>query len=276
MRHFESLGQYHDLWGWLLLSAPDNFTSYTSEPIDQTDALKNAFNDLRSNFHLTKKNIKDERVFRIAQELLEMSYEAYLSGDTKTGAHALQECEGLIWKSRSSKIKYAVEAERRAFGENVTYAGVTISPYPYEGSKSDLGNDQAALLELAYKHCLSYLSKWKEFSFFAWVMDKEGKIQRISPDPKEDINSVLTPSQRTSTACWKKTKELGRADHIRACVFMSIIGAQGDGIVCFDLEQRGFPRISARQLFKLKKGPSHDFDDMRFHLEDPQVFQQPD
>jgi len=265
MRHFESLGQYHDLWGWLVLSAPDNFTSYTSEPIDQADALKSAFDDLRSNF-------KDERVFRIAQELLEMSYEAYLSGDVKRGAHALQECEGLIWKSRSSKIKYAIEAEQRAFGENVTYAGVTVSPYPYEGTRSDLGNDQTALLELAHKHCLSYLSKWREFSFFAWVMDNEGEIKRISPDPKEDATPVLTPTQRTSTACWKRTKELVRADQIRACVIMNIIGAQGDGLVSFDLEQNGFPRISARQLFKLKKGPTHEFGDMHFHLEDPQIF----
>lgn len=272
MRHFESLGQYHDLWGWLVLSAPDNFTSYTSEPIDQADALKSAFNDLRSNFHLTKKNIKDERIFRIAQELLEMSYEAYLSGDVKRGAHALQECEGLIWKSRSSKIKYAVEAEQRAFVENVTYAGVTVSPYPYEGTRSDLGNDQTALLELAHKHCLSYLWKWREFSFFAWVMDNEGEIKRISPDPKEDATPVLTPTQRTSTACWKRTKELVWADQIRACVIMNIIGAQGDGLVSFDLEQNGFPRISARQLFKLKKGPAHEFGDMHFHLEDPQIF----
>lgn len=276
MRDFESLGQYHDLWGSIVLSAPDNFTSYTSEPIDQTDALKNAFNALHSNFHLTKKNIKDERVFRIAQELVEMSYEAYLSGDTKTGAHALQECEGLIWKSRSSKIKYAVEAEQRAFGENVTYAGVMISPYPYEGSRSDLSNDQAALLELAHKHCLSYLSKWREFSFFAWVMDNKGEIKRISPDPKEDANSVLTPTQRTLSSCWKRAKELAQADQIQACVVMNIIGPQGDGIVCFDLEQHGFPRISARQLFKLKKGPTHELGDMRFHLEDPQVFVRPD
>jgi hypothetical protein len=272
MSEFESLGQFHDYFGWLLLSAPENFRSYNDEPINQDAELKKAFSTIRSNFHLTKKNIKDERLYLIAKELLEMSFEAYLSGDAKKGAHSLQECEGLVWKSRALRPKHAVEAELRVFGQNITYAGVHVSLYPYEGSHKDLGTDQAVLLELAKKHVEHYLSKWMDFSFFAWVIEADGSIKRISPDPKEDDGSVLKPIQRSFSACCRRARELAEAGKIRACVIMNIIGPQGDGLVCYELEQQDHPRISARQLFKLQKGPSHIFEPMRYHLEEPNFF----
>jgi hypothetical protein len=95
MRTIESVGQYHDLWSWVILNAPDDFRGFNEEPVDQKQALREAFDDLRAGFRFARQKIKNERLARIAQELIEMSYDAYSIGDMKTGAHILQECAGL-------------------------------------------------------------------------------------------------------------------------------------------------------------------------------------
>jgi hypothetical protein len=196
-----------------------------------------------------------------------MSLEAYLAGDRKTGAHTLQECEGLIWPSRRLAVKYGVEAERRAFGDNLLYANVTISPYPYEGTGSDLGSDQSELLELAKYWSRKYQAEGRDFKNFSWVMNREGTILRLSAEPKEDERPLLKPLQRSWG--YKRLKELGQTREIRACVLMQILAPQGDSLVIYDLEQVGHPRVSARQLFKQRPGGVH-YEGMRFHLENPQ------
>lgn len=272
VRRFETLGQYHDFWVWLFMSAPDRFMPLDNEVVDQRRELNAAFADLRSNFHLVRKNVKDERLFRIAEELVEMAFEAYTSGEAKVGAHILLECEGLVWKSKKQKIKYGVAAEQRAFGVNIVYADVLVSPYPYEGIEGDLGDDQRALLAVARHYCESYLSEWRDFALLAWVMESDGAIKRISPDPKEYDGATLPPLQRSEGACRRRAKQLAEEERIRACVVVNVIGAQGDGLISYDIEQRGHPLVSARQLFRLKKGPTRDFDPMQFHLIDPHIF----
>lgn len=269
---FESLGQFHCHWSVVILYAPNNFSGIFGETVNQTVELKKAFDSLRENLHLAKKKIGDARLYRIAQELIEMSFEAYSAGDKKKGAHTLQECRGMIWKSHDFGVKYRVEAERRAFGNNVIYAGVRISPYPYEGTIKDIGEYQATLLEVAKVHVENYLSMWKDFKYFAWVMEADGSIKRISPEPKEDQTPILRPIQKSISACFRHAKSLADSNQIRACVVMEIMAPQGDGLVCYDLEQKGLPRVSARQLFKLQKGPSHTFEDMKFHIEEPNIF----
>ena len=271
MREFETLGQWHELWAYILGSAPDRFVnvSYSAPLADQSRALREAFESLRSGFYFAQRKLKDERLSRIAEELIEMSFEAYVRGDEKTGAHTLGECEGLIWPSMRCRVKYAVEAERRAFGENVTYAGVTVSPYPYEGSAADLGADQATLLSLAQRHFLAYQREEREFKYFSWVIDNAGTIRRTSINPREDEHPVLQPVQRSWG--YKRLKELGQSGQIRACVLMEVLGSLGDGIVIYNLEQRAHCRVSARQLFK-RVDSGFDYEDMRFHLEDPDIF----
>jgi hypothetical protein len=271
VREFETLGQWHDFWASLLLSAPDHFMHVSSSALleDQPRALREAFERLRSGFHFARRKLNDERLSRIAEELIEMSFEAYTREDSKTGAHSLQECEGLIWPGRRLRVKYAVEAERRAFGENVTYAGVSVSPYPYEGSSADLGADQATLLNLAHRHFRSYQRAKREFKYFSWVIDNAGAIRRTSIEPREDEHPVLQPVQRSWG--YKRIKELGRSGQIRACVLMQVIGPLGDGIVTYDLEQRAHCRVSARQMFK-RAACGFEYEDMRFHLEDPDIF----
>lgn len=269
----ETLGQYHDVWASVLLSAPDRFRNIQSPTLallaDQKKALDEAFRRLRSGFHFAQKRLKDPRLARIAQELIEMSFETYSTGDSKSAAHMLTECEGMIWPGRRMRAKHAVEAERRAFGENVTYANVRISPYPYEGMFADLGEDQVALLKLAERYCRSYQEARRDFKYFSWVIDNDGLVKRTSSEPKEDQHTILQPVQRS----WgfKRLKELAQSGRIRACVLMEISAPLGDGIVTYNLEQRGHPRVSARQMFERASG-SVRYKNMRFHLEDPKFF----
>src|ERR1022692_1802836 len=271
MREFETLGDYHDFWSTVILCAPDRFYDVRRMNLadDQKQALSEAFERLRSGFRFVGQKLKDTRLTRVVEELVEMSSEAYVAGDTKRGAHTLQEGEGIIWPSRHAGIKYAVEAELRAFGDNVLYEDVVISPYPYEGTSADLSSDQAKLLTLAERWCRSYQDQRRDFKYFSWVIDSGGTIRRTSSEPKEDDHPILPPVQRS----WgfKRLKELGHTGQIQACVLMEIVGPQGDGIVSYELEQRGRPRISARQLFK-RQVDGRRYENMRFHLEDPQFF----
>lgn len=45
---FESLGEYHDHWALVILCAPDNFFSDDDAPVNQAEALKEAFDVLKS------------------------------------------------------------------------------------------------------------------------------------------------------------------------------------------------------------------------------------
>lgn len=75
--------------------------------------------------------------------MIELSLEAYLAGDKKRGAHALQECEAIVWKKKGwLKPKYVVEAELRAFGRLELFKAVQVSIYPFEGTADDLSSNQ--------------------------------------------------------------------------------------------------------------------------------------
>ncbi len=269
----QTLGQYHDSWT-MVLSAPDRFFDVRTMSLasDQKQAMRDAFNELRDGFHFVEKKLKNERLATIAREMIEMSFEAYSNGDSKKGAHTIQECEGLIWPKHRLRVKYAVEAERRVFGSNVTFADVIISPFPYEGTSADLGEDQAQLLELAKLYSRSYQLSGKEFKSFSWVIDHGGEIRRTSAQPQEDTHPTLGPLQRSWG--YKRLKELGENAEIRACVLVEIVGPLGDGVVTYDLEQNSRPRVSARQLFKRVAGKIV-YEEMRYHLQDPQFFPDP-
>lgn len=268
----ETLGQYHDLWVSILLCAPDQFRDVATPDLalvsDQKATLREEFGRLRSGFHFAEQSLKNSRISRIAEELITMSLEAYLAGDTKTGAHTLAESEGLIWKSRAVRVKYGVEAEHRAFGENVLYANTIISPYPYEGSLEDLGSDQSNLLAIAQDWVERYQSERKEFKYFSWVIDSQGAVRRTSVEPREDKHQTFPPVQKAFG--YKRLKELASNQDIRASVLVQIGGVTG-GLVSYDLEQIGCPHVSARQLFKVESGRICN-EPMRYHLMDPEFF----
>lgn len=274
MRTFETLGQYHDFWASLVLHAPNRFFDVrrNSYAKDQSRALQEAFGELREGIHFVQQKLKDDRLTRIIQEMFEMSLEAYSVGDKARGAHILQECEGMVWPKFSLKTKYGVEAELRAFGTNVTFAGVLVSPFPSEGTQGDMGDDQAMLLDLAQRFSRSYQSQQRDFRYFSWVIDQDGIIRRTSSEPKEDEHPVLPPVQKSFGN--KRLKELGHSGQIRACVLMQISTPQSNGLVIYDLEERGHPRVSARQLFKIQADGSYCYEKMRFFLEDAYFFKE--
>lgn len=182
VRIFESLGQWHDYWAVVLLSAPDDFSEFDSEyqrvhVADRAAALLDSYDTLLSGFIFAEKKLKDEVTARIVRELIEMAFESYREGERKRGAHTLQEAEGMIWSSRQCRVKYAVEAGRRVFGEVVRYKGVRVSRFPYEGEPSDLGMCQSQLLAIAEEHCRSSFRDGKEFKLLSWVRRTDGTFE---------------------------------------------------------------------------------------------------
>jgi hypothetical protein len=121
----ETLDDYRGVFEMLVRRAPDKFVPIGDEVLDQRQALRDGFDDLREGIHFARKKIRDERQLRILQELFDMAYEAYLSGDSKAGADILQEAEGMIWAEQALPPKHVVEAERRACGVQVLYARPT-------------------------------------------------------------------------------------------------------------------------------------------------------
>src|SRR5262245_3617869 len=54
----ESIGDYHAVFAMVLSCAPDHFKPIGGEKVDQPQALRDAFDDLREKFRFAKKRIK--------------------------------------------------------------------------------------------------------------------------------------------------------------------------------------------------------------------------
>lgn len=249
---FNTLGQYHDAWANIILFAPDDFRSFSADdkPMDQRAELDRCFQELRDGFHFAEKRLKDQRLRRICRELLEMSYEAYVAGDGKLGSHIFQECEGLIWPSRLGRIKHAVEAERRAFGEVKHFADVKVSPYPYEGTRADLGQIQEKLWDHAKKACEPRLLEEAGF-MMVWVMQADGSIIDAKQSSQKKSREFIKEGARTKR-------------------FIGAASAQllpGGGLLACHLEEPGKPFIAVMNLRQ-----DGIFQEPRFHLNDPVTF----
>jgi hypothetical protein len=273
VKRFESIGQWHDVWAWLLVQAPDRFRPRRGEVVDQPAALRDAFEELRSGFHFAKHKVKDERLVRILHEMVAMSQEAYSSGNRRVGAHILQECEGLIWKKQSLRIKHAVEAELRAFGALELFKDVRVSIYPYEGTAADLGEDQKGLLEVAIVHAHRYLEARQKFEFFAWAVETNGRTIRISRDPVGDEHAAPAPLQKSWRSSVNRIRKLVAEDRIRASAVVELVcpsWAPG-GSLSFKLDQRGFP--TAKPICGISfSGAGFAATNLRYHLYDPDIF----
>lgn len=247
---FQSLGQYHDSWTSIVLSAPDQFHGFDDEPVDQAAELDKRFRWLRDGFFYVERKVKDEHLCRILRELIQMSHEAYLAGDRKTGAHVLQECEGMIWRGSAGRLKYVVEAERRAFGEVVRFKDVVVSPYPLEGTLESLASDQKVMLAHAQAHVGRYLEARDEFKFIAWEMDSVGTISGVSKRSLKATKDYLRGAAASGT--------------IRACCIAQFVLM---GIIVYDIEQTGTPSASVRAVVSdWTPGEFH------YHLDEPSIF----
>lgn len=271
VRRPKTLAEYHDHLASIVLTAPDQFREIVSREFypDQEAALRAEFAVLGSEFHLVERKLKDDHLARVCQRLIEMSLDAYLAGDKRVGALALQECRGLVWPMWKLRPKYAVEAERNVFGINTLYANTIVSPYPYEGTAADLSLEQARLLEVAETWFRIIQAQRREVQYCSWVTKSDGAIWRTSVEPREDEHPPMKPLQKSWG--YKRLKDLGDSGAIRACVVMQVMAPLGDGIVIYDLEEQGRPRVSARQLFKREAGQTR-YEQMRFHLEDAEFF----
>lgn len=247
---FESLGQYHDHWASVILSAPDRFSSFDETPLNQQETLREAFDVLRSGFHLVK--VKEARRRRIMQELIEMSYEAYSTGDAKAGAHILQECEGMIWPSRAQRIKYAVAAEQRAFGEVVTYAGVKVSSFPYEGTELDLSSGMKKLYAAAQDRCTAAFARHEDFKPFVLLLGTD-----------ESIREIKSRSRKAADA---EVQSLAKRGEAQAYLRAEVVVSGMHGVLIYDIEAVGQPHVSVRCLVS-----DYVCESSRFHLDEPNV-----
>jgi hypothetical protein len=252
---FESLGQYHDSWATIILFAPDSFKTFDGDPVpNQAAALNEAFESIRSGFALVERKIKDPRLVGVLKELIDMSQEAYCAGDTKRGAHALQECEGLIWPSRRGKIKYAVEAERRRFGDSHLFKDVKLSPYPYEGKAEDLGAHQTVLVQYARDQSQHAIDANEPFKSITWVMHSDGSIHHVK-----------APSRKKVVATLRDAAASGKAV---ACASAYFPFGSVKGLFSVDVEESGRPRA---EVISLVEGGV--VGSPRYHLHEPEIFQ---
>ena len=251
---FESLGQYHDAWAGIVLFAPNEFTDLDGNPIaDQSAALEEAFQTIHDGFGLVERKIKDQRLLAILRELLVMSLESYRAGERKRGAHVFQECEGLIWPSRAGQLKYAVEAEERAFGKVERFKDVVVSPYPMEGTSADLGPTQGQLLEYAQAQAHRYIETKDSFQSLIWAMNVDRSITEIK--------------KRSRKATVEHLREAAMSGNILGSVFASFPFGGFKGLLAFNLEEVGYPRVEAIALVEdWKLGL------MRYRLHEPEIF----
>ena len=247
---FESLGRYHDAWASIVLFAPDQFPPINDEVVDQRQELESRFQELRDGFDLAERKLKEPRLIRICRELLDMSYEAYKAGDAKRGAHTLQECEGLIWKSRHDRLKHVVEAEQRAFGGVELFKEVVVSPYPYEGREADLGNNQRRLwlhLTNEYQHKLNEPSGLRQ----VWCMSADGSIHLVKA--------------RSFKAAREQVSEMVERGEVIGMARAELLPY--GGLRAYDVEEPGRPLVSIRILRRegVDNAPL-------FHLDEPSTF----
>jgi hypothetical protein len=258
VRVFESLGQWHDYLTVVCLSAPDNFTEFDKEyervPVaDQAAALLDSYDTLLSGFKFAKNKLKDEATVRIVRELIEMAFESYREGEGKHGCHILHEAEGMIWSSHQCPVKYAVEAERRAFGEVVRYKDVRVSRFPYEGTRSDLGVCQSELLMVAEEHCRRSFRDGKEFKLLSWVRRADGGLEKLKVTSRKKLLQQL--------------HELQAAQQINGAIVCDLPLGPVSGLIAFELHEEGWPEVVA-----IARISNWTYDSLRFHLNEPSIF----
>lgn len=248
---FESLGQLHDFWSSVVLKAPDKFEmSFIDTPIDQHQAFLDAFESLRGGFKFVRAKLKDERLVRILEELVQMSFEFFSTGERKRGIQALQECEGLIWPSQAIRLELVADAERRAFGEVQRFGDVRRRRYDGEGSAADLGQAQRALFDYAHAVATSHIRENSEFKPMYHVISRTGEVREVKQSSQKKIRAEI--------------ERLVKADEIDGFVRTEYVFL---GVLIHDIEQRGKPHISARATVKDNKVGS-----FRYFLDDPTMF----
>ncbi|WP_406234153.1 hypothetical protein ACI703_01225 [Isoptericola jiangsuensis] len=256
---FETLGQWHDFWAVVILRSPDEFVEYNEKlrsfirVEDQKSALEEAYDTLLSGLPLAQRKLKDDQLVSIVRELIEMAFDSFRQGDGKRGSHILQEAEGMIWPGRAGRIKYAVEAELRVFGEVVRYKDVSVSPYPYEGSRRDLGASQAWLLDLAEAHCRNLFRDQREFKILCWIQSPDGAIEQLKVLSRKKLVQQL--------------RDMAADQRIIGAVVSELVISPLSGLIVFTLHENGLPDVQA-----IAQTTDWTYGTLGLHLEDPSIF----
>lgn len=104
---FGRFSEYRNMIGYVVLSAPDCFPveDYLA-PEEQMTAEK-AYEILRRGLPVACDQIKEKAAIPEAADLLEKSYEAYQSGDFRTGAFLLQDFDERLLELRRGRPRKA-------------------------------------------------------------------------------------------------------------------------------------------------------------------------
>ncbi|MGJ7494006.1 hypothetical protein ACSFA8_02925 [Variovorax sp. RT4R15] len=250
VRAFDSLGDYHDFWTFVQMNAPTDLTySFVKEPIDQVQALADAFDSLHQGLHLTKKKLLEDRHFRVVEELLRMAYEFYSADERKHGIQAMQEAEGLIWPSRRIRLNLAAKAERRAFGDVVAFADAKPPRFEGETSIDRLGAGQRSLFDEAVLRTRQAIEQGQETCQFFLVCTSEGIAEIKKTSQKKTLEEI---------------RRLVSCAEIAACARVELVFL---GVLVLDLEEAQQPLVSARAKLEGRK-----IQEFRFFLDDPKIF----
>ncbi len=212
-----------------MFSSPNNFQSLDNTPLDQQEALRDAFEMLHEAFPLVEKKLKDGYLAPILRELMRMAYDFFLAGDDRNGCYALQEVEGSVWPSRKVPPRHAPAAERRAHGKLERYAGVTPNLYPIQGKIEDMGQFQRQLYEAVLKAYADGTDMLAPLEQHYWLLGTDAVAKRFSARSRKAAASRFTQALSTSAA-------------LAALHATNVYGS----LLVFDIEEAGRPRISVR------------------------------
>lgn len=96
------LSHYHECLVIVMFKSPNGFTSFDDSPVDQSAALREAFEMLQEAFPVVEKKLKDNYLASILRELLKMAYEFYVVEDVRNGSIALQEVKAAFGQAGKS------------------------------------------------------------------------------------------------------------------------------------------------------------------------------
>jgi hypothetical protein len=212
-----------------MMRSPDGFTSFEGTVVDQPTALRDAFVSLQESFVFVDRKLKDPYLARILRELLTMANEFFALGDKRNGTYAMQEVEGTVWPSTRVPPRHAPEAERRAHGQVERYVGVVPSPYPYQGTKEEMGEHQRKLYLSVWRLYMTGAEKWEPGQTDNWLLLSDGQVVNMK-----------AKSRKAATQRFRDELATGAA--------MAALRAQnvfGD-LYVYDVEEPGKPRVSVR------------------------------
>ena len=149
-------------------------------------------------------------------------------------------------------MKHVLETKPQALTKAETNDDVTASPYPREGTLSDLTASEAALYEEADKRSMALFAGRVDFKSFVLVLDAAGLVR---------------PMKQQS---WKKSKE-ALASHVTSgdssgFVRSQLVVSGLSGVLIHDIETCGRPQVSVRTLVK-----NYVCDKVHVHLLAPSV-----